>query len=290
MKPPLYLLALLALNLSAAETPPALFAALAPANSSWTIRIKEKEDRDDTPAADGPATQGGPMTAPKASVLSLIQIDKAGTTRRIIRKWSGGKKEETWWVGHLCFAEFDSSEGAKEIRVVDEGNKEIGVIDTTHVNGAIVDTGRASAMLASGGDYVKGDFPELSWITAEMRVNNETKSETEFRIYRITANTAPTRQRVDPTLPKSLKTITDDPADKNAPSSATQAPKSIVTTVKEAWINASTMLPSKLIEGGSTWTYSFASEPPSLQLPPAFAQALKDYKRAVEAANHRRLP
>jgi hypothetical protein len=290
MKPPLYLLALLAINLSAAETPPALYAALAPTNSSWTIRIKEKEDREDKPAADGPATQGGPMTAPNASVLSLIQIDKAGTTRRIIRKWSGGKKEETWWVGHLCFAEFESSEGTKEIRVIDEGKKEVAVIDTTPVNGAILDTGRASALLASGGDYVKGDFPELSWIKPDMRANNETKSETEFRIYRMTANTAPTGQRVDPTFPKSLKTMTDDPDDKNAPSSATQPPKSIVTTAKEAWINASTKLPYKLIEGGSIWTYSFASEPPSLQLPPAFAQALKDYKRAVEAANHRRLP
>lgn len=290
MKPPLYLLALLALNLSAAETPSAPFAALAPANSSWTIRIKEKEDRDDTPAADGPATQGGPMSAPKASVLSLIQIDKAGTTRRIIRKWSDGKKEEVWWVGHLCFAEFESSEGDKEIRVVDEGNKEVGVIDTTPVKGAPLDTGRASAMIASGADYVQGDFPELSWIKAEMRANNETKGETEFRVYRMTANTAPAGQRVDPTLPKSLKTITDDPDEKNEPSSAPKAPKSIVTTAKEAWINASTKLPSKLIEGGSTWTYSFSYETQALQLPPTFAQALKDYKRAVEATNHRRLP
>ena len=119
------------------------------------------------------------MTAPKASVLSLIQIDKAGTTRRIIRKWSDGRKEEVWWVDHLCFAEFESSEGTKEIRVVDQGNKEIAVIDTSPVNGAILDTGRASAMLASGGDYVKGDFPELLWIKPEMRVNNEAKSETE---------------------------------------------------------------------------------------------------------------
>ena len=290
MKLPLYLLALLALNLSAAETPPALFATLAPTNSSWTIRIKEKEEREEKPAADGPATQGGPMTAPKASVLSQIQIDKAGTTRRIIRKWSGGKKEETWWVDHLCFAEFESSEGTKEIKVIDQGNKEIAVIDTSPVNGALLDTGRASALLASGGDYVKGDFPELLWIKPEMRVNNEAKSETEFRVYRMTANTAPAGQRVDPTLPKSLKTITDDPDEKNAPSSAPKAPKSIVTTVKEAWINASTKLPYKLIEGGSTWTYSFSSEPPTLQLPPAYAQALKDYKRALEAANHRRLP
>ncbi len=290
MKPSLYLLPLLTLSLTAAESPPALFAALAPANSSWTIRIKEKEDRDDKPAADGPATQGGSMTAPKASVLSQIQIDKAGINRRIIRKWSGGKKEEIWWVGHLCFAEFESSEGDKEIRVVDEGKKEIGVIDTTPVNGAPLDTGRASAMIASGGDYVKGDFPELSWIKAEMRANNETKGETEFRVYRMTANTAPFRQLVDPTFPKWLKTITDDPNDKNAPSSTPKTPKSMVTTVKEAWINASTKLPYKLIEGGSNWTYSFSSETQAHQLPPAFAQALKDYKRAIEAANHRRLP
>ncbi len=63
-----------------------------------------------------------------------------------------------------------------------------------------------------------------------------------------------------------------------------------LTVIKEAWINASTKLPYKLIDGGSTWTYSFSADNASLSLPPSCNQALQNYMQAIESAKYRRLP
>jgi hypothetical protein len=240
-----------------------------------TIRIKNKNDTDDKAATEASAGQAGAMGGGKAVVLTQIQIDKSAKNRRIQRKWSGKKTDEVWWLGHLCLAEFPNQEGTTEISV----------IDSSSVNGAIVDTGRVSATLSSGGDYVKGDFPELSWIEPDMRVGNETKNEVEFHVYRMTGSVAPTKTKVDMTMPGSLKNAKSPDGDKAAPAPA----KVTVTTVKEAWINASTKLPSKLIDGEQTWTYSYSSEPPNLTLPPEYIKALQDYKAALEESKVRRL-
>jgi hypothetical protein len=255
--------------------PAAPFVPQIPNNSSLTIRIKNKNDTDDKAATEASAGQAGAMGGGKAVVLTQIQIDKSANTRRIQRKWSGKKTDEVWWLGHLCLAEFPNQEGTTEISV----------IDSSSVNGAIVDTGRVSATLSSGGDYVKGDFPELSWIEPDMRVGNETKNEVEFHVYRMTGSVAPTKTKVDMTMPGSLKNAKSPDGDKAAPAPA----KVTVTTVKEAWINASTKLPSKLIDGEQTWTYSYSSEPPNLTLPPECIKALQNYKAALEESKVRRL-
>lgn len=277
MKTHFYLLPLLATRLIAAEpsAPAAPFIPQIPNNSSLTIRIKNKNDADDKAATEASAGQAGAMGGGKAVVLTQIQLDKSGNTRRIQRKWSGKKTEEVWWLGHLCLAEFSNQEGTTEISV----------IDSSSINGAIVDTGRVSATLSSGGDYVKGDFPELSWIEPDMRVGNETKNEVEFHVYRMTGSVAPTKIKVDMTMPGSLKNAKSPDGDKAAPAPA----KVTITTVKEAWINASTKLPSKLIDGEQTWTYSYSSEPPNLTLPPECIKALQNYKAALEESKVRRL-
>jgi hypothetical protein len=277
MKTHFYLLPLFATRLIAAEpsVPAAPFVPQIPNNSSLTIRIKNKNDTDDKAATEASAGQAGAMGGGKAVVLTQIQIDKSAKNRRIQRKWSGKKTDEVWWLGHLCLAEFPNQEGTTEISV----------IDSSSVNGAIVDTGRVSATLSSGGDYVKGDFPELSWIEPDMRVGNETKNEVEFHVYRMTGSVAPTKTKVDMTMPGSLKNAKSPDGDKAAPAPA----KVTVTTVKEAWINASTKLPSKLIDGEQTWTYSYSSEPPNLTLPPEYIKALQDYKAALEESKVRRL-
>lgn len=277
MKTHFYLLPLLATRLIAAEpsAPAAPFIPQIPNNSSLTIRIKNKNDADDKAATEASAGQAGAMGGGKAVVLTQIQLDKSGNTRRIQRKWSGKKTEEVWWLGHLCLAEFPNQEGTTEISV----------IDSSSINGAIVDTGRVSATLSSGGDYVKGDFPELSWIEPDMRVGNETKNEVEFHVYRMTGSVAPTKIKVDMTMPGSLKNAKSPDGDKAAPAPA----KVTITTVKEAWINASTKLPSKLIDGEQTWTYSYSSEPPNLTLPPECIKALQNYKAALEESKVRRL-
>jgi hypothetical protein len=277
MKTHFYLLPLFATRLIAAEpsAPAAPFVPQIPNNSSLTIRIKNKNDTDDKAATEASAGQAGAMGGGKAVVLTQIQIDKSAKNRRIQRKWSGKKTDEVWWLGHLCLAEFPNQEGTTEISV----------IDSSSVNGAIVDTGRVSATLSSGGDYVKGDFPELSWIEPDMRVGNETKNEVEFHVYRMTGSVAPTKTKVDMTMPGSLKNAKSPDGDKAAPAPA----KVTVTTVKEAWINASTKLPSKLIDGEQTWTYSYSSEPPNLTLPPEYIKALQDYKAALEESKVRRL-
>jgi hypothetical protein len=277
MKTHFYLLPLFATRLIAAEpsVPAAPFVPQIPNNSSLTIRIKNKNDTDDKAATEASAGQAGAMGGGKAVVLTQIQIDKSANTRRIQRKWSGKKTDEVWWLGHLCLAEFPNQEGTTEISV----------IDSSSVNGAIVDTGRVSATLSSGGDYVKGDFPELSWIEPDMRVGNETKNEVEFHVYRMTGSVAPTKTKVDMTMPGSLKNAKSPDGDKAAPAPA----KVTVTTVKEAWINASTKLPSKLIDGEQTWTYSYSSEPPNLTLPPECIKALQNYKAALEESKVRRL-
>lgn len=277
MKTHFYLLPLLATRLIAAEpsAPAAPFIPQIPNNSSLTIRIKNKNDADDKAATEASAGQAGAMGGGKAVVLTQIQLDKSGNTRRIQRKWSGKKTEEVWWLGHLCLAEFPNQEGTTEISV----------IDTSSINGAIVDTGRVSATLSSGGDYVKGDFPELSWIEPDMRVGNETKNEVEFHVYRMTGSVAPVKEKVDMTMPGSLKNAKSPDGDKAAPAPA----KVTITTVKEAWINASTKLPSKLIDGEQTWTYSYSSEPPNLTLPPECIKALQNYKAALEESKVRRL-
>ena len=278
MKTHFFLLPLFAARLIAAEppVPPAPFSKQAPANSSFTIRIKSKEDRDDKAATDAPGVQGGVMATPKTKVLTQIQIDKSGAMRCIQRKWSDGKSAETWWLGPLCFQEYLTNKGSREIRV----------INSSPVQGAIIDTGRLSASLASGGDYLEGDFPELSWIEPDMRVGNETKNEVEFYVYRMTGSVAPTKTKVDMTMPESLKNAKSPAGDKAAPAPA----NATVSTVKEAWINASTKLPSKLIDGEQTWTYSYVSAPPNLQLPPECMKALQAYKAAIEASKKRRLP
>lgn len=277
MKTHLCLLPLLATRLIAAEpsAPAAPFIPQIPNNSSLTIRIKNKNDADDKAATEASAGQAGAMGGGKAVVLTQIQLDKSGNTRRIQRKWSGKKTEEVWWLGHLCLAEFPNQEGTTEISV----------IDSSSINGAIVDTGRVSATLSSGGDYVKGDFPELSWIEPDMRVGNETKNEVEFHVYRMTGSVAPVKEKVDMTMPGSLKNAKSPDGDKAAPAPA----KVTITTVKEAWINASTKLPSKLIDGEQTWTYSYSSEPPNLTLPPECIKALQNYKAALEESKVRRL-
>ena len=277
MKTHFYLLPLLATRLIAAEpsAPAAPFVPQIPNNSSLTIRIKNKNDADDKAATESSAGQAGPMGGGKAAVLTQIQLEKSGNTRRIQRKWSGKKTDEVWWLGHLCLAEFPNQEGTTEISV----------IDSSSINGAIVDTGRVSATLSSGGDYVKGDFPELSWIEPDMRVGNETKNEVEFHVYRMTGSVAPTKIKVDMTMPGSLKNAKSPDGDKAAPAPA----KVTITTVKEAWINASTKLPSKLIDGEQTWTYSYSSEPPNLTLPPECIKALQNYKAALEESKVRRL-
>ena len=277
MKTHIYLLPLLATRLIAAEpsAPAAPFVPQIPNNSSLTIRIKNKNDADDKAATEASAGQAGAMGGGKAVVLTQIQLDKSGNTRRIQRKWSGKKTDEVWWLGHLCLAEFPNQEGTTEISV----------IDSSSINGAIVDTGRVSATLSSGGDYVKGDFPELSWIEPDMRVGNETKNEVEFHVYRMTGSVAPTKIKVDMTMPGSLKNAKSPDGDKATPAPA----KVTITTVKEAWINASTKLPSKLIDGEQTWTYSYSSEPPNLTLPPECIKALQNYKAALEESKVRRL-
>ena len=277
MKTHFYLLPLLATRLIAAEpsAPAAPFVPQIPNNSSLTIRIKNKNDADDKAATEASAGQAGAMGGGKAVVLTQIQLDKSGNTRRIQRKWSGKKTDEVWWLGHLCLAEFPNQEGTTEISV----------IDSSSINGALVDTGRVSATLSSGGDYVKGDFPELSWIEPDMRVGNETKNEVEFHVYRMTGSVAPTKIKVDMTMPGSLKNAKSPDGDKAAPAPA----KVTITTVKEAWINASTKLPSKLIDGEQTWTYSYSSEPPNLTLPPECIKALQNYKAALEESKVRRL-
>lgn len=277
MKTHFFLLPLFAARLIAAEppVPPAPFSNQAPANSSFTIRIKSKEDRDEKAATDAPGVQGGVMATPKTKVLTQIQIDKSGSTRRIQRKWSGGKTVETWWLGHLCLAEFPNQQGTTEFAVIN-----------TAAPVGLVDTGRLSASLASGGDYLEGDFPELSWIVPDMRVGNETKNEVEFHVYRMTGSVAPTKTKVDMTMPESLKNAKSPAGDKAAPAPA----NATVSTVKEAWINASTKLPSKLIDGEQTWIYSYVSEPPNLALPPECMKALQAYKAAIEASKKRRLP
>ena len=277
MKTHFYLLPLLATRLIAAEpsAPAAPFVPQIPNNSSLTIRIKNKNDADDKAATEASAGQAGAMGGGKAVVLTQIQLDKSGNTRRIQRKWSGKKTDEVWWLGHLCLAEFPNQEGTTEISV----------IDSSSINGAIVDTGRVSATLSSGGDYVKGDFPELSWIEPDMRVGNETKNEVEFHVYRMTGSVAPTKIKVDMTMPGSLKNAKSPDGDKATPAPA----KVTITTVKEAWINASTKLPSKLIDGEQTWTYSYSSEPPNLTLPPECIKALQNYKAALEESKVRRL-
>lgn len=280
MKTHFYLLPLLATRLIAAEpsapaAPAAPFVPQIPNNSSLTIRIKNKNDADDKAATEASAGQAGAMGGGKAVVLTQIQLDKSGNTRRIQRKWSGKKTDEVWWLGHLCLAEFPNQEGTTEISV----------IDSSSINGALVDTGRVSATLSSGGDYVKGDFPELSWIEPDMRVGNETKNEVEFHVYRMTGSVAPTKIKVDMTMPGSLKNAKSPDGDKATPAPA----KVTITTVKEAWINASTKLPSKLIDGEQTWTYSYSSEPPNLTLPPECIKALQNYKAALEESKVRRL-
>ena len=281
MKTHFYLLPLLATRLIAAEpsapaAPAAPFVPQIPNNSSLTIRIKNKNDADDKAATEASAGQAGPMGGGKAAVLTQIQLDKSGNTRRIQRKWSGKKTDEVWWLGHLCLAEFPNQEGTTEISV----------IDTTPQLGLIIENaGALTAALSSGGDYVKGDFPELSWIEPDMRVGNETKNEVEFHVYRMTGSVAPTKRKVDMTMPGSLKNAKSPDGDKAAPAPA----KVTITTVKEAWINASTKLPSKLIDGEQTWTYSYSSEPPNLTLPPECIKALQNYKAALEESKVRRL-
>ena len=213
------------------------------------------------------------MIPPQTSLLNHIQIDKAGNTRSILRKWSDGKSVETWWFGPLCFEEYLTSKGSKEIRV----------INTSPVPGAIVDTGRLSGSLASGGDYQQTDFPELSWIKADMLVGTEEKDETSYRVYRTSSTGSASLGFVDPTQPKSGKA-----AKPSAESEIDAGQQKTVT--KEAWINATTKLPHKLVDGGSTWTYSFTNGNAVLQLPTRFAEALAAYKQALESAKYRRLP
>ena len=67
-----------------------------------------------------------------------------------------------------------------------------------------------------------------------MRVGNETKNEVEFHDYRMTGSVAPTKLKVDMTMPESLKNANPPAGDKAAPAPA----NATVTTVKEAWINA----------------------------------------------------
>jgi hypothetical protein len=266
--------------------------AQAPANSSWTILIRRKEDRTAKAGAAAPgmgAMQGGPMTGAKPSFLEQIQVEKAGTTRRILRKWSDGKLQDTWWIGPLCLAEFPKPDGPPDIIVID-----------TEVSGGVIDTRGLSASLASGGDYKKNDFPELAWIEPSLLAGTETRNDKLYRVYRITATTAvPTkpRRRKDMTILKSLQSATGDAkpaaqATTTPPASASPSPggtKTAVIVIKEAWIVASTGLPLSFTEGDDTWNYSFSPGSGSLQLPPRFDEAFRAYKQILEAAKHRTL-
>jgi len=266
-----------------APTPPCM--AQAPANSSWTILIRKKEDRAAKAggAAQGMgAMQGGPMTGAKPSFLEQIQVEKAGTTRRILRKWSDGKVQDAWWIGPLCLAEFPTPDGPPDINVIDTAGP-VGLIDPALISAN-----------ASGGDYKKNDFPELAWIEPSLLAGTETRNEKLYRVYRITATTAmPTksRRRKDMTILKSLQSATGDakPSAQATPSPSPGGAKMAVIVIKEAWIDASTGLPLSFTEGNDIWNYSFSSGSGSLQLPPRFEEALRAYKQDQESAKHRTL-
>ena len=290
MNKSILLLMLLSAPLLKAEPPAtsspnaAPFAVRAPSVCSWTIQIKQKGDRGDKPvetSAAGP--QGGPLSAAQTPRLSQIQIDKAGSTRRILRKWTDGKVQDTWWLGTLCLAEFPSPDGPPYIDVINTAGP-VGLIDNAGLSSA----------LASGGDYNRSDFPELAWIEPSLLAGTETKNDNLYRIYRITsATSAPAKpsRRKDLTMPKSLEPPTDQSKPSAQETPATAVPGSTKTTViKEAWIDASTGLPLSLTEGESTWSYSFSSGSTSLQLPTRFAEALQNYKQDLESAKYRRLP
>lgn len=270
---------------------PAPCMAQAPANSSWTILIRRKEDRAAKAggAAQGMgAMQGGPTTGAKPSFLEQIQVEKAGTTRRILRKWSDGKVQDAWWIGPLCLAEFPTPDGPPDINVIDTAGP-VGLVDPALI-----------AANASGGGYKKNDFPELDWIEPSLLAGTETRNDRLYRVYRITATTAvPTkpRRRKDMTILKSLQSATGDAkpsaqATTTPPASASPSPggtKMAVIVIKEAWIDALTGLPLSFTEGDDTWNYSFSSGSGSLQLPPRFEEALRAYKQDQESAKHRTL-
>ena len=281
MKTHYYLLLLLATRLIAAEpsAPAAPFVSQIPNNSSLTIRIKNKNDTDDKAATEASAGQAGAMGGGKAAVLTQIQLDKSGKNRRIQRKWSGGKIEEIWWIGPLCLTPVPSEDGGTEIDLMNTAGP-VGLVDTVGLSAARV----------SGGDYLKSDFPELSWIQPDMRVNNVTKGETEYHVYRLTGAVTSVKRRVDMTMLKPSKNSKDPSEEKVAPAPAQEAAKVTVSTVKEAWINASNKMPYQLIDGEQTWTYSLSAESPDLALPPEYIKALQDYKAALEASKKRRLP
>jgi len=256
---PIILLFLMA-TLVGAQTPPAPKAtppcvSQAPAHSSWTILIKPKIDHSAKAAAapDMAGGSGGPTTGAKPTLLNQIQIDKADTIRRILRKWSDGKVAEAWWIGPLCLAEFPTQGGS--------GPPQVGMIDTAAPTaGPLLSSGDGS-VLASGGDYKNSDFPELAWVNPSLLVGTETRNENLYRVYRIT-----------------------DPAP-SQPSST----KRDVTILKEAWIEDSSGLPLSLFDGQSVWSYTFSPGSDSLPLSPRFQDALRSYNEARESAKHRKL-
>jgi len=254
-----------------------LFASQAPAQSSWTIQIKQKGNKKSpTEVPAGTAAQGGSMIGSQPWALDQIQVDKTGAIRRIQRKWKDGRSAESWWQGPLCLAETPTQEGGSQVMV----------INTSSGTGGFMDTSALSASLASGGDYKTTDFPELSWIQPEMRVDTVSEGEVQYHVYRSSPTSAvSSKPMVDPTLREPL-----EPAKSAAEGKVISSEQRAPAPVKEAWINAATKLPFRLIDGDSTWTYSFSRGSASLQLPASYGEALQKYKLAREAAKSRRLP
>ena len=264
---PIILLFLTA-SLVRAQTPPAPKAtppcvSQAPAHSSWTILIKPKVDHS-AKAGDAPDI-GSVSAGAKPTLLNQIQIDKAESMRRILRKWSDGKVAETWWIGPLCLAEFPTQGGS--------GPLQVGMIDTAApIAGPDLGSGTLD-VLASGGDYKNDDFPELAWINPSLLVGTETKNENLYRVYRITAPS--------PSQPSNQTSQT--------PLASPSATKRDVTVLKEAWIDAKSGLPLSLFDGQSVWSYTFSPGSDSLPLPPRFEDAFRSYREAHESAKHRKL-
>lgn len=260
-----------------APAPKPPFVAKAPDNSSWVVRFEPKKKAAKQPEA-GP--QAGPMTgagaAPQASELEEIRVAKAGTTRRIVRKWSDGKAMDAWYLGPICLGEMPGQDGRLEVVVFDASGA-AGLVDTRPLTlGAL-----------SGADYSKGDFPEFNWIRAEHFAGIGSPDSNPYFIFRLTgAAPASAPRRADLTMPESLRSK----GSKSPAPSVPSAPPSVPAAVIEARIDCATKLPLSLDDGSHKRTYTFSMEPPQLTLPPRFDAALKEFRADLEAAKFRRMP
>lgn len=272
---------------SPAPKPP--FVAKTPENCSWVVRIEPKGK---SPKQEQPAPGAGPMAAggagPQVAVLEEIRVAKAANLRRIIRKWSDGKAEESWYLGRFLLAEMPNQEGGREIVVFDTDPEFKGLVDTTLLTLGTL----------SGGEFARGDFPELDWIQASHFAGIGSPDANPCFIYRLAgAPPAKPGRREDLTMPESLKPKGSKksgakPAKPAEPASdsAASAPALSPEVLMEARIDCATKLPVSFEDIGHKRTYSFSMETPSLSLPPRFVDALEEYKAGLEAAKYRRMP